>query len=63
MWDESQLAPGSPIGGVCVSPQQAQAMMTNHAPFLQDLQVTLSSDGNLDNYEGGLPGNGTSSIR
>lgn len=59
VWDESRLAPGAPIGGLCISAQEAQQFMASHSRFLQELHVTLSSDGHLDAFEGGLPGNQT----
>ena len=59
VWDESQLAPDAPLGGVCISAQQAQQLLRSHLRSLQELNITLSSDGALDAFAGGLPGNDT----
>ena len=42
------------MGGACISQQQAEQLMASYAPFLQDLQIELSSDGHLDAFEVGL---------
>ena len=59
VWDESYVASSTPMAGACISKGQAQVLVASHPTLIESLEVTLSSDGALNAFEGGLPGNET----
>ncbi|KAK9813768.1 hypothetical protein WJX73_008320 [Symbiochloris irregularis] len=58
-WDESQISPESPIGGECISQGQADALLASFSDHVEELNITLSTDGAINAFDKGLPGNQT----